>query len=407
MKYSLLALSTLLALFGTSVAWAADAPTYEDLLEQSRAQSPYLQEKRFDTAAAAGDARQARALRNPTIDGLVENLNAPLSNGSSQRQTTYTLTQPLEIFGQRSARIQAGEKGLQAAEARQHQAQVEFSAALAVAYAAAEASLIRRAIAQEDVERAEGDLRAAKALVEAGKEASLRSAQAQAGLSAAQSAAASRDAETTAALEKLSVLAGQTETYSGVGQSLLERDWPTVGATAGDATAVLTAKADVDATEAQLRIERLKRAPDLSVSAGRRSFAAGGDALVVGLSLSVPLFDRNSGGISAARARTDAARARLDAARLQSQADRATALSQVAAARRGLEAAAEGEKAAAEAYRMGRLGYEAGRTPLVELLLSRRTLTEARLTVVDARLARVRAYASLAMANGQIVFGDR
>ena len=56
---------------------------------------------------------------------------------------------------------------------------------------------------------------------------------------------------------------------------------------------------------------------------------------------------------------------------------------------------------------MGRLGYEAGRTPLVELLLSRRTLTEARLTVVDARLARVRAYASLAMANGQIVFGDR
>ncbi|MGB5859625.1 MAG: hypothetical protein WBH52_14460, partial [Pseudomonas aeruginosa] len=61
MKYSLLALSTLLALFGTSVAWAADAPTYEDLLEQSRAQSPYLQEKRFDTAAAAGDARQARA----------------------------------------------------------------------------------------------------------------------------------------------------------------------------------------------------------------------------------------------------------------------------------------------------------------------------------------------------------
>ncbi|MFM9662945.1 hypothetical protein ACKI2B_47095, partial [Streptomyces scabiei] len=80
--------------------------------------------------------------------------------------------------------------------------------------------------------RAEGDLRAAKALVEAGKEASLRSAQAQAGLSAAQSAAASRDAETTAALEQLSVLAGQTETYSGVGQSLLERDWPTVGATA-------------------------------------------------------------------------------------------------------------------------------------------------------------------------------
>ncbi|HHM4419807.1 TPA: hypothetical protein ACRNRD_002289 [Pseudomonas aeruginosa] len=55
---------------------------------------------------------------------------------------------------------------------------------------------------------------------------------------------------------------------------------------------------------------------------------------------------------------------------------------------------------------MARLGYEAGRTPLVELLLSRRTLTDARLSVVDARLARVAAYASLAVASGQIAFGD-
>jgi len=73
---------------------------------------------------------------------------------------------------------------------------------------------------------------------------------------------------------------------------------------------------------------------------------------------------------------------------------------------RGLIAASKGEEAATEAYRMARLGYEAGRTPLVELLLSRRTLTDARLSVVDARLARVAAYASLAVASGQIAFGD-
>ncbi|MFV1846997.1 TolC family protein, partial [Stenotrophomonas maltophilia] len=52
--------------------------------------------------------------------------------------------------------MQAGEKGLQAAEARQHQAQVEFAAALAVAYASSEAGLIRRNIAAEDVDRARG-----------------------------------------------------------------------------------------------------------------------------------------------------------------------------------------------------------------------------------------------------------
>lgn len=406
MKPSLLALTVMLALTSISAAYASDAPNFSALLEQSRTQSPFLQEKGFDTAAAAGEARQARALRNPTIDALAENLNAPPSNGASQRQTTYTISQPLEIFGQRGARIQAGEKGLQAAEARQHQAQVEFAAALAVAYASSEAGLIRRNIAAEDVDRARGDLKAAQALVDAGKEASLRVAQAQAGLSSAEAIAASREAEAAAALEQLSVLAGRAEPYSGTSESLLVREWVAPAIANVDSASVLSAKADVDASDAVLRTERFKRAPDLNLTAGRRNFAAGGDALVVGVSLSIPLFDRNSGGISAARARSDAARARLDAARLQSQADRATALARVDAAKRGLIAASKGEEAATEAYRMARLGYEAGRTPLVELLLSRRTLTDARLSVVDARLARVAAYASLAVASGQIAFGD-
>jgi cobalt-zinc-cadmium efflux system outer membrane protein len=111
MKPSLLALTVMLALTSISAAYASDAPNFSALLEQSRAQSPFLQEKGFDTAAAAGEARQARALRNPTIDALAENLNAPPSNGASQRQTTYTISQPLEIFGQRGARIQAERKG--------------------------------------------------------------------------------------------------------------------------------------------------------------------------------------------------------------------------------------------------------------------------------------------------------
>ncbi|MGM3213401.1 hypothetical protein ACS229_27140, partial [Klebsiella pneumoniae] len=101
MKPSLLALTVMLALTSISAAYASDAPNFSALLEQSRAHSPFLQEKGFDTAAAAGEARQARALRNPTIEALAENLNAPPSNGASQRQTTYTISQPLEIFGQR------------------------------------------------------------------------------------------------------------------------------------------------------------------------------------------------------------------------------------------------------------------------------------------------------------------
>lgn len=89
MKPSLLALTVMLALTSISAAYASDAPNFSALLEQSRAQSPFLQEKGFDTAAAAGEARQARALRNPTIDALAENLNAPpaMARASGRRPT--------------------------------------------------------------------------------------------------------------------------------------------------------------------------------------------------------------------------------------------------------------------------------------------------------------------------------
>jgi hypothetical protein len=71
---------------------------------------------------------------------------------------------------------------------------------------------------------------------------------------------------------------------------------------------------------------------------------------------------------------------------------RQSAISQVATTEKQLAAASEGEQAAAEAYRMGRIGYESGKTPLMELLVVRRALIEARQLTIDARLARVRAW---------------
>jgi cobalt-zinc-cadmium efflux system outer membrane protein len=81
------------------------------------------------------------------------------------------------------------------------------------------------------------------------------------------------------------------------------------------------------------------------------------------------------------------------------------ASSQALAADRRLSATAEAEAAANEAYRLGRIGYDAGRTPLVELLAARRNLTEAQMRGLDARMARVRAEASLARVMGKIPFG--
>lgn len=392
-------------------ALAEQAPSYAELLRRSLPNAPALLEQAANVRAARGDARQARAWRNPTADAVFENLAVPQDpSGVTQRQTTYTVTQPFEIGGKRAARIEAGERGVQAAEAQERQARIAYAGQLAIAYATAEAAQDRARLTDEDLGRANEDLRAAQALVKAGKEADLRVAQAQASVAAAMALREAASADLTEALERLSALTGASEAFTAVGPSLLDTAAPiraTVGPNLEVSPAVATAAAEQRALAAQVRIEEKKPIPDVGLSAGLRRYQGVGDSgLVVGVSATIPLFDWNRGGIEAARERAAAGEARLTAAKLQANADRRSALAQVTASDGRLQAATEGERAAAEAYRLGRIGYDAGKTSLIELLTIRRALTEARNGTIDARLARVRALAALAQADGRIAFGE-
>jgi cobalt-zinc-cadmium efflux system outer membrane protein len=399
-------------LLGTTAALsqAAEAPSFTALLQQSQANAPQLLEQAANVRAASADARQAGAWLNPTLSATAENLGAPLSGGVSQRQDTYTLTQTFELGGKRAARIEAEQRKFAAAGARERQIQLAFAGELAVAYATAEAMQQRREVAAAELGRAEDDLRAAQALVKAGREAELRLALARASVAAAQAAVQSASADAIEALERLSALVGATEPYTSVGQSFLasvatppmQQGW-----TPGDAPALASAAAERDAVAAQVQVEQKRWLPDLGVSVGMRKFGWSDDkAMTVALTANIPLFDRNQAGIDAARERAASATMRLEAARLQAVSLHRSASAQVQAAERRLLAARQGEAAATEAYRLGRVGYDAGKTPLVELLAIRRALSEATALTIEARLARVRSLATLSLAEGRNVFGE-
>ena len=391
-----------------TVATAAQAPAYPVLLKQSLTRAPSLTEQAAWSRAAYADAQQARAWLNPSIEVLSENLDAPASGGVSQRQDTWSITQPIEIGGRRAARIEAGDRAVDVAQARDRETRIRFAAQLAVLYATAEAMQARLALAQEDLKRAGDDLNASRALVKAGKEAALRTAQAQASVAAAEAAEAAARADLTEALEQLSALVGLDEPYSSVPDSLLTQSGPADAVHGqGEAPAVLTARAEREAAVARVRVEQKQRLPTLGVSAGVRRFAwSRNRGWVVGLSATIPLFDHNTSGIAAARERETAAESRLAAVRLEAQAARRSATAQAEATEKRLTAAAQGESAATDAYRLARIGYEAGKTSLVELLVIRRALYDAKLSTIDARLARIRALAALSQADGRLAFGD-
>nr|WP_315595037.1 TolC family protein [uncultured Cupriavidus sp.] len=388
---------------------AAEAPPYTVLLQQSMAMAPAMAAQAANVRAAGADAAQARAWLNPRIDTVIENLGAPDSGGQSQRQNTYSITQPFEIGGKRGARIEVGERNFAAAQARERQAQVTYAAELAVAYATAEAMLGRKTLATENLARANEELSAARALVSSGKEASLRGAQAQASVSAAQAAEAAATNDATQALARLSAMSGAIESYTAVTSSLLttQPTIPNAPTALEDSPSVRAAEADRNALDAQVNVERKRWIPDVGISAGVRRYGwTNASGYVVGVTASIPLFDQNRNGINAAVERVAAAQARLDSIRLEANAARQSAVSQVATTEKQLAAASEGEQAAAEAYRMGRIGYESGKTPLMELLVVRRALVDARQLTIDARLARVRALAALAQADGRLAFEE-
>ena len=390
-------------------AFAVDTPPFPQLLRQSLEQAPMLLEQAANVRAAGAMARQSRAWSNPSISIVKENLGAPAVSGI-QREDTYTVTQSFELGGKRAARMHAEERKLNAAVTRRRQAEVELAAELAVAYASAEGAQRRARLAKDDVERAQDELLAAQALVKAGREAALRVAQARASVAVATAAQQVAEADRAEALLQLSVMAGAKEPFTNIDSPFLAQAAgvrPDIEHEPDQPPAVATAVAERDALAAQVRVEQKRWLPDLSVSAGWRKFGGTGDsAKTVGIALSVPLFDRNQGGIDAAQARAAGAEARVEAARLEAQAHHRAALARVDAADKRLEAAMAGESAAMDAYRMGRAGYEAGKTPLVELLAIRRALAEAQTSTVEAQLERVRVIATLAAAEGRIAFGE-
>jgi cobalt-zinc-cadmium efflux system outer membrane protein len=159
------------------------------------------------------------------------------------------------------------------------------------------------------------------------------------------------------------------------------------------------------AAERRVDVQRVQARPDINASVGIRRFEAeDATALTFGISMPLPLFDRNRGNIDAAQAEFRAADARLMSARQEVQADRAAAVARLAASVSRVSAADAGVTAAEEAYRLSRIGFEAGRISQVELRITRTALVNARAAAVDARLARVRAEIDLARLDGRAPF---
>jgi outer membrane protein, heavy metal efflux system len=391
------------------------APPFTVLMHEAEGVAPSLLESRANVGAAQGRAEQAGALPNPNGGILFENFgnNSRAINsltGYSPEQTTISLSQPIELGGKRGARMAAGDAELNAAQVRDQQTLAAFGYELAVAYAGAEAAKLRVRLYEEAVASAGDDQRAAQALVDAGREAGIRAKQANAAFLSAQSDLENARADAELAFARLSILVAAPQPYTDVIPSLLPLadHLKVIPPTPPKAfLSVAVAEAERDAAQGRLEVERARAIPDVNATLGvRRLTGDRATVAVAGLSIPIPVFDQNSGNIFAAGSEVAAADARLAAARADAETSWTTDVAQARASALRLSAAQSAAAAAEEAYGLTRTGYNAGKTSLLDLLTSRRALTDTRLRLLDAEVSRIGAEAALARLAGRVAFGD-
>ena len=388
----------------SATALAQDAPlSLNEALALAGVEAPTIEAADADAQAARDLERQAGLLPNPDLSIELENVaGSGVYQGLQSNEITVALGQRIELGGKRSARISAARAQTSIAELVWAQTRAELGYLVRTRFAEAAAASGRVSLARQSAVRAAELARIARELVDAGREPPLRALRAEANLGEAKAEVTREVAD-----ELNARLALVTVWSASKPPAAIDGDYDMrVPATVTDTASVLAmrrAEAELAAAEAVLRRERSFRIPDIVLSAGIRRFEESNDqAFVAGAAITLPFFNRNQGNVASARARISAARARRDLAFAEAAQSLSAARTTLSAAEARVEVLRNSTLPQAdEALRLTEISYRNGRSELVELLAAADARDASQASLIEARLARDIAAATLIRAAAQ------
>jgi cobalt-zinc-cadmium efflux system outer membrane protein len=379
---------------------AAQILPLDTAVAQALERAPQLLIARANLAAAVAALRQSRWPDNPELDIEAENVfgRGPYADFDAA-ETTVMLRQPVAIGGKRSARVEAARARLEQAQAELELAQRAARRDVTIGYANAImaerlATLARARSVDAQALRAASERRLAAGLLSELQHAQavLAGAEAAATLNRAQ-------AEAAQARRALSRWLG-TADLDGVAarfddawfDQAVPDDESSPRIALDDHPLLRAQRAALAAATAQQRLEERGAIPDPVLSLGARRFAdapAGEDrALVLGVSLPLPLWDRNTAERASARRDRVIAETALDAAQRELADEFALARAARAAAAGELRALTEtAVPAARSAATLTQRGFDAGRLSLADRLAADRALQSTEEALQRARFA--------------------
>ncbi|TSE33936.1 Cobalt-zinc-cadmium resistance protein CzcC [Tepidimonas fonticaldi] len=324
--------------------------------------------------AVEGQVIQGRVRPNPELAYSLEDQRTPTRTQSVQ------INLPIELGGKRAARIAAAERGRDVAVEELNTRRVEIRAAVVAAFFETLAAQERAALAQASVDLAKRATDAVAKRVAAGKvspveETKARVAEAGVRVELAQAQSEQRNARARLASllganpPRFTLVSGNVEELPAV-PSL-----DNVQQRLSTSPTLRRMQLEVERRRSLVDVERSKRIPDVTFSLGvKRPTELQRNQLLFGVSVPLPLFDRNQGNLLEALKREDKARDELQALNIRVSTDVLQARERLESIRREVDVLQQDVLPGAKsAYDAATVGFENGKFNFLEVLDAQRT----------------------------------
>lgn len=379
--------------------------TLQDALNLAINANPEITVALREREAIEGMKTQAAVRPNPSISTSIQDTR------SANRQTSLQLHQEIELGSKREARVEAADSFYSKANAELDSKKAEIHANVIAAFYEVLVAQERLNLAKSSLEVANLARDAAGKRVKAGKSSPVEETK-------------SKIAESTTKIELIQAttqLESSRKRLAALWGSALpafesaEGDVTFIPATAAitelstmleNAPAVKLAKIEIDTRGALTKVERSKGTPNVTISAGvvNNQELGGINQALLGLSVPIPLFDRNQGNLQEAVSRQYKAQDELVALKNQLAVNLSGQYERLNAARQAAESfRLEILPGAQSAFDAANKGFNAGKFNFLDVLDAQRTLAQAKSQYMQALLEAHQAVAEIERILGDVI----
>lgn len=390
----------------------------DDLVAGMKSRNLELKAAQQRLAQAEGRLRQSSLWLNPVVE--VDNKGGPFGAGNGPRETEFALVQPVEIGGKRAARVTVAQAARELARLEATELERRLALDLRLKAGEALAAAARLLALDEAVDLQQKTQKAMVLRVSAGDASRFE-------LALSEAETARLNADRAPLVGQLEGLIAEMKTLAGLPQTepLLLREQDLLAPAAGvpqEAALVekalasrpdlLAARMRVNLAQSGVRLADVTAFPELGVLVGFKQERSAVEApglkppsdwlFRFGVSVGLPLFNRNQGGKQEAAALLAEARLTADLAEQTVRREVRLAVRRLELAHNSLRLIRGSLVPQTESStRIARTGYELGELSLQQLIIEQRRLVEARSTLVQAGLEAYRARVELSRAIGE------